>query len=95
MGTVQVDAAVDAAVDGDTAFPGDNIFVGQLGVVWVILSLFWVRSELKRAGGRAASLSSRPPAAKGSLYLRTLFPFGPFDTVEIMASRNRNRFARY
>ena len=45
---------------------------GQLGVVWVILSLYWVRSELKRAGGRALSLSSRPPAVKGSLDLRIL-----------------------
>jgi hypothetical protein len=38
--------------------------------------VFWgLRSEVKRAGGRALSLSSRPPAAKGSLPLRSGLPW--------------------
>jgi hypothetical protein len=40
------------------------------GVVWVNWDVFWLRSEVKRAGGRALSLSSRPPAAKGSFDVR-------------------------
>src|SRR6266571_3218339 len=53
----------------------ERVSLCQKGVTqWLLfwLTVLSLRSELKRAGGRALSLSSRPPAVEGSLDLRPL-----------------------
>jgi hypothetical protein len=57
------------------------------------LTNLWLRSELKRAGGRALSLSSRPPAVEGSLDFRVLFfGCGVIGRVSLLSTGNGSKF---